>query len=379
MDLIAIQQAVAAIGRKDAQRYRALANFHSACGNRDNAPVNIAILGDSVTEGMGATQVKRRYSSRLAGALMARMPVTGLTTPGFDTLGANTTPGLNSYTDPHTYIGVNNTDYVFVANYGLPKRGLQVKTTAGGLTFSFTGTRFDIIYTAGSGVGKYNVVIDGGAADVWDGFNAAIINAQVKTYGGLTAGSHTVTIKLDATTTAGRNLYIEDLVTYNGDETKGFHVWNGGHFGFTANSFITGASPSAFIPVTAADLVIIELGLNDVVGKTAAQFQADMTTLIGAVTTGLSTRKPSICLLMAWQKFFSSNGAATWQPFVQAAQSIANARTDTCVLDMSQRWPAATSLSTDAQTFGLYYDNTHPSDRGHALLADTLAGYLSPR
>jgi lysophospholipase L1-like esterase len=302
------------------------------------------------------------------------MPVSGVTVPGFETLGA--WAAELSYTPPYTLGGVSGTDYGKAFQYGLARRDLQMMTAAGTYTFTFTGTSFDAILTRASASGKLNVVIDGGAATVFDTYSAATVNGYRWSSGALTAGSHTVVLSRDATSASGRYVYLEDVVTYNGDETKGFHVWNGGHYGYKTTDFITTAQAGS-LETAAPDCLIYTFGFNDMVTYSAATFQTDLQTLItqDVASAAVVGKNPSVVILALYGKY----GVANWADYVAAMYAVAVATPLACVLDMSLRWPQVTSSGADAATYNLYADQLHPSARGHGLLASVIADFLAPQ
>ena len=80
---VAPYQSKAAQSTIETQRSFALEPWFAALANRDNAPAKWLAIGDSITEGMGASTNINRWTQRSLTGLRNRFATTGLTGGGF--------------------------------------------------------------------------------------------------------------------------------------------------------------------------------------------------------------------------------------------------------------------------------------------------------
>jgi lysophospholipase L1-like esterase len=357
------------LDRLSATRASVLLPFHAALANRDNAGVSIGVLGDSITEGQGATAFDRRWIARLRDSLRARYPTTGLTGGGRGFI-AGVGTGQTTFTWPTTRGGGPTTS----TGFG-PKRASLNMGAGTSVTFTLTGTSCDLYCFRGT-TGVLSVTVDGGTATNVDTTGTALDGIKYRIPLGA-AGAHTVVVAY----ASGGNSRLHGVIEYNGDETKGIQVHDCGHFGWNTGSgaagwIQTGSTWQPSVAALARDLLVIALGTNDGSnGITAAQHATNLTTLIAALRAAYTTigaTAPPIALVPYGGP---SNMAGTWADYVAAEKALAAADPAMIVLDLSLRLPNAAT-----NTVGLYADGTgHPADRGHGLIGDLVAQLVSPR
>jgi lysophospholipase L1-like esterase len=368
---------------------QALMAFRAALANRDASPVNMLFVGDSITEGTGATAMANRWQSRLAEMVRTRFPVPGVVGVPIPHL-----PGLktNGVTYPYPIAQAGTPRLGGAGNavaYGLGRRTDPLTAPSQSDTFTFVGTSFDVFYADATDGGVMSIAIDGGTPALVDTRNAAPIGSGLKwSSPALAPGSHTVVIGYDNTSQANSVANFEGVYLYNGDETKGFRFWDSGHHGYNSASWLS--PPLTYqrsFRATKADLVIIELGANDLTnGVTAAQFQTNIADLIATIRTQLAEVQkfpPSIVLMMLWERTTGGASGFTatepWKNYVDAAQTIADGDDRITVLDLSQRMPSPVAFPDPANqpaNLGLYADTVHPSNKGHAMVADEVFRFL---
>lgn len=135
----------------------------------------------------------------------------------------------------------------------------------------------------------------------------------------------------------------------------------------------SGASSAFFInpanyTLGTPDLVIIELGLNDMAGSvTKATFKANLEDIIGDVRAALAT-DPSVVLLIAYEIGDSYPNA--WSIYADAMDEIADVDGEVVVLDLRPDFGSPTTTL-------LQGDLVHPNVAGHALIADLLYEFLT--
>lgn len=362
----------------ETQRAVALRPWLAALANRYNAPAPVVCLGDSISEGMGATAWNQRWVARFGQLLRARFPTPGAAGPAF---GTNTIPAytLASATlpAPFTYGGSGLSGNT---GYGLRRLTAQLNasfgphTSAGG-TGLFSGlTSCKVAYHTASNGGTLGIAINGGAVTNinTNGSGQELLSSSFA----LTGGTDSIVISH----VTGTIEYFEGLHVWNGDETKGLNIYDAGHYGYTSTNWTDpagiGSAADNWAPWMATiqpALVVIELGTNDWNGGIpAATFQANIQTIIAAINAKC-TIPPSIVLLAVPER--SGVASGTWASYIAAMQAIASANpTQVSVFDATLRFPKVAS-----DTLGLFYDTAHPSNKGHSMLADALGNFVSPR
>jgi lysophospholipase L1-like esterase len=185
---------------------------------------------------------------------------------------------------------------------------------------------------------------------------------------------------------SGGAVFLNGVFVYDGDETKGIHVYEGGHSGYRAADYTASATFAGRVNAISPALVVIALGLNEFGSagsqRTSTQYKADLSTLIANLRTAGVTA--SFLLVTPYDPTGQSPVATNAEPFsayVAAAQSIADSDTGGpngasgvahLPLSAAGRLPPTTGLAS-----GLYVDGFHAADAGHSWYADIMVGALS--
>ncbi|HKU18094.1 MAG TPA: SGNH/GDSL hydrolase family protein [Candidatus Saccharimonadales bacterium] len=362
------------------QRAQALQRWFTALANRHYGRCNVVCLGDSITEGQGATQETRRWLQRLRASLVARFPATGVTTSGRGFLGANSS-GEFSFTWPSTIAGSPTAGFT-----GGPKSQFVQFSGAGqSITYNLVGDMADIMWMQVPFGGSFSWQVDGGSTSTVSTNGGSILDGQITHISLGSAGAHTLTLAW-----VSGQCNIEGVVEYNGDYGAGIQVHDAAHYGWQASNWVSvtangSSGPAQAISNLNPSLIIITLGVNDQWnGVVPATFQTNLTTLISQLRAVLATPHPAIVLNMMPPRQGQSGYTYPWAQYVNAAWNIAGADTD---------GPGGTSLVTvmdftlgpraegaDTNTYGTWAlgDLVHPSDKGHSLFADYLTTFLTP-
>lgn len=355
---------------QEAKRARALRTWFAALADRENNPANIVIVGDSMTEGQATSIVwGQRYVDRLRAGIRARYPVSGVT-GGVGYI--STTNGLlDSSVFPVVHVGTVNTN----SQSGPKKRSRNFNGSGMTTTWTVTGTAIDLMYWRGTGTGTISYSIDGGAATNVDTSGSAASGTLLRISLG-SAGVHTVTVAW----VSGSFNYVEGIIVYNGDETKGVRLHECGRSGISAyqwdqvNHELTSSWSRAVGVALDPDLLIIALGINDYAQLvTKAAYKSAIQSMIADIRSN-TTVDPSIMLVS-----FPTSSAAGLAPFSQyadAMEEIANEDPEICTAHLGATYGRMPNVSGD--TLGLYSDTTHFSVKGHAMFADLLLPIIAP-
>lgn len=366
------------------KRQIALREWFRSVALRNTAPANLMAIGDSISEGRGASSYATRWTHLLPTLLSTRFPTAGVTRP------AATPQYLEAAWSASPQPNDHPVAYVTLSRDVSPPKGLgarSVNISAGGsVTFTVSGgTSVDVFYYKASGTRTIGISLDGGVVTNVDAGNSAIVNDFNSTRVTLpNAGSHTI-----AVTAVAGVVGLDGIFVYNGDETKGIRCWLGGRSSTQSQMYSSLANPNQNlyfghqVAKIQPSCVMIELGANDYQQATpvdAATFKTNLQAIISTIRAN-ATRPPSIVLIPVWQwtPGVTPVEPGGWPAFVKAMYDTAATDDDICVMDWQQRLFLGTSTDSATAARGLLSsDFIHPSDAGHWMLANALDRFLSP-
>lgn len=350
--------------------------LHTAIANRDNARVEIPVIGDSITEGQGATQFTNRWVASANRAMRAVYPTVangaagGL---GFIPL-ANT--GEDTYTWPVTAVSGSAASFLIG-----PVRDCQQVTGTASWTFTAPAgtTSVQVMYFDAGVSGSFTYKVGSGSATTVTNAGSGI---DTFTSSIPLASGQVLTIAW-----ASGDAFIDGIVHFAGDEASGITFHGCGHFGWDAG---VSTDPGAWnqtlesgfnwnLGIAALDpaAIMIMLGTNDASTDggdySAADFQVNLGTLVTYLQSeGGSLASVPIVLVIPYQPdVVFADGS--WPPYVAAIRGAAAAIPNAYVIDLNYRLP---TVASDFDGDALYADTIHPTDLGHALIGEIVAGAL---
>ncbi len=156
------------------------------------------------------------------------------------------------------------------------------------------------------------------------------------------------------------------------DEKPGVQGINGALGGATAATYFTDAHEYA-VHVLQPACVVHMIGSNDSVARVpAATFVAQVEDVVRRIDAA-STRPPCHVLLQPVRRYQVS--VAVWQEYRDALQQLAARLPRATFVDLGSTFEAHDALGADPDDL-IGPDAVHPTDAGHALLAETLADAL---
>lgn len=346
----------------------AMTAWRAARGARDLSPARALFIGDSRTEGEGATTLARRWQNRLADILRERYPLQSAT-PKYSPANyypvryvsptlANLTPWTGTPTSSPNNLGL----------------GTRVVTLAAGATLTltlsgaFAATSAKIAYVQTSAASSFSYALDGGTATTVNS-GGGLVDGRTIALNGLGGTAHTVVV-----TGVTGTVYIAGVFVYNGEEAAGLQFFDGGHHGIRSGTAMQGGATAYTATVASVDphLVMVAIGTNDYGGNIDPEsYRTSMTALLNAIVAGC-TLPPTIVIVIDPPR----GGTFTypWASYVQVMRDLqAVDPAHRTILDLNARMPALSD-----NTYSLYRTDTiHEADRGHAFRADVLADYLS--
>lgn len=320
-----------------------LTRWHTA---RASGSARWLALGDSFTEGQGASSRTLRYVER---ALAGLDPTAG---PGylpawFATYGPDSTwtshsalTGTLTHTEPKDTLGRRRGDLA----------------ASSSVTFTVTGSEARVWWVGGAGT--FTVSVDGGAAVPVDTASATGPQVTAVTLGA--AGNHTVRLA----TGAGQTARIGGV---EAGTPTGVRLLDGAHGGYRSPDYLDMAAVWALAD---PDLVTICLGINDFLhnSSTAEQVKGNVQALVGQLRA--ATTNPSITIIVPPPLTPApAQGQQPWSVYTAAIASVATDDPTLGLIDLTSMGGSSGPLYRS--------DNLHPSDAGHAEIGSRLHAYLS--
>lgn len=342
-----------------------LATWQRALDDRADEPATWLAVGDSLTEGQGASSRATRWLDLARDDLRERFPVDGVEG------GAGHLPARFAVYGPDSPWGSwqSSLDGSARLDTSTPALGQRALDLAAGTTITYpvTGDAVDVWWTPGGG--EATVTVDDGEPVVVDtaagAGGASPDGALVTTVDDLDPGEHEVTV------TAVGDVALEGLTAYDGDRSAGVTTVDAARSGATTPEVLAELPGLvARAEAVSPDLVTISLGINDAAtGRSPAQVGADLTTLVEALQDVGSS--PSVVLLGEFVPGTSVAGALPrpLDEYTDAVRGVADA-TGSAYVGLED------ALPEDGLDDLLAADGLHPADPGQRLVADLLVRTL---
>lgn len=355
------------------KREEKLSKYKTALEAAGTTAVNIVAMGDSITEGTGTTNAINRWINLTQTALRYRhgLPV-GAEWPFIPVFPKTTATGI-----PVTRSG----NVVADTTRGLAWKAGTIDTD-GVVTYTFTGTSFDLLFLKATTTGTISLTIDGGAPVTID--TNGVTNGPGTTAfrwssGALTSGFHTVVITRAASSPAGYKIYLYGMLTYNGDETKGIRMLDAAYHGISS-TYWPGARidnhVATIMAIPNVHLVVCSVGTNDYgAGNSWATYKTNIEMLVTKLRTAGYTG--SIALMNVYKG--SARDEATWAGYGDQLRQIAESDADVAYFDWRMRMPDIPSPYNAGAGLGLFNDGLHPNDAGNSYISAFMTDYLSDR
>lgn len=362
------------------QQSEALTPLFAGLAGRLTARCNIVCLGDSITEGQGASGppssgFENRWLARLRDQLRSRFPTQGLAGGGRGFIGAAGTGEL-SFGWPAT-----TSQSLGTGTAGPKAKFLQLAAAGQSITFNLVGNSADIMWMQVGYGGTFSWAVDGGPATSVSTNGSSTVDGKLTHIALGAAGSH----KLVLSWVSGRS-NIDGVIEYDGDYSSGIQTHDAGHYGYqTSNwaSALTGGAAAA-IAALAPAAVIVTLGVNDQYsGVAPATYQSNLQTIISELKAKLPSPYPTFLLNMLPPRYDQASFKYPWSQYITAAENVASSDTSgpggtsaVAVVDYTGT-PYMPGADTDVYGFWHAGDLVHPSNKGHQRIGDCLIEFLT--
>lgn len=338
----------------------ALTRLHTALSNITAAPFDALHVGDSITEGANATGIGKRWVDIIRDRARTKYQPIGVTGGPNYVKGGHTYPG----TVPFNWVRGGGATLELASGTYLGGYTMVLDAAGETTSLTFTGTSITVFYNAftTTGAPSLPVTIDGAAAASIGPFNTAGIDeSATKVYGGLTPGSHTIVISHPGGSTV--KFRVHGALVNNGDESSGWRTWESALAG--SQTFVS-AIPAFTRQIRKVnpDLVTIYYGTNEYINNLApATFETRLGDVVSAVLNNIRPR-PTVALIRGYKP--AHNGSAevyAWPLYRDAVARVAEAK-GVMLIDLEAPFANGTGL--------IDTDGVHPTDAGHAVIADTV-------
>jgi lysophospholipase L1-like esterase len=346
---------------------RAWAAWDAALADVDESPARWLAVGDSLTEGQGASSVDARWVDLARDDLQAAHPVDGVAG------GVGYRPAVFATFGPDSPWGDWAADRQGGVTFdtispALGFRSLELDPGAQ-VSWPVTGTDVDLWWAGGGGSFTWDV--DGtrqGRVDTGD----SVASSSVTPIEGLDAGAHTVTVTADGDSDEPVVLY--GLAAFDGDRDRGVTLYDSARSGATTTTFTDDLS--GWLEAVAAarpDVVTITLGANDLRSLDPEEFADGYLDIVEGLQ-GLDA-PPTIVVV---DEFPVASGLAdsARAPISEYADALDAIVDETGVVSVSLGEALVSSGGTDLRSL-LSSDGLHPNDAGQRAIATFMTGVLA--
>lgn len=341
-----------------------LATWNAAVADRTEAPANWVALGDSITEGQGASSRSTRWMDLTLDQLRTEHPTDGVTG------GAGYLPAQFAVYAPDSTWGDWATARTGESQFDVTTPDLGYRSVAmqagASRSYGFSGTGIDIWWARYPGSGDFTYSIDG-AAPTTVATTGTASTGTTTTVDGLSSGEHTVTV------TAVTPFSLLGFTIYDGDRDKGIHRYDSAHSGSTIATFTK--DQAGFLTAmrrAAPDLITITLGGNDAANLTPEELGAQYVAFLEALAALPS--KPSLLVIGEFTPASSMTDgmAEPWSNYLAEIKRAA-ATGGAAYVSMADTFPEA-----DTSGSGIYStDGIHPNDEGQRRIAKLVLATLA--
>lgn len=202
-----------------------LNQWRSALANREQAPANVYLVGDSMSEGYGQSAFSKTWFDIFRDALQREYRNGG---EGFN----GVTLSIPTFTHPWTIQNGDQTDY----GWGFGRRAMTMSQQSPSVDFisrNFYGDRIYVIYTTSSVTGTMKITLDG-VVSTQNTNDPITQSGRVWDSGQLALGTHTLRLEPNA----DENIMVVDgVMVFATDTLVGVHTFNGAHSGYQSLFF----------------------------------------------------------------------------------------------------------------------------------------------
>ena len=335
-----------------------LAGWRKALRSRTSRPVTVAVVGDSISEGTGATRLAYRWVNRAQTTLREALGVPqGAEWPFI--------PALYATSAADRPVATTGTPTANTTT-GLGWRAADLNGSDDMVTFTFTGTSAAVVVSKASGTGVMEVSVNGGTPVTYNtnSANGGGSGAYHWPVPGITSrGTYTVTV----TWASGSSVLLHGLATWDGDETQGVRVVDCAHhgWGYQTTNQARINSMGVCLAAVKPDLIVSAFGTNDIATNQPEIFR----TQVQAYLTRYHASCPDVPVVLLWVYKIAAHSEAQYATYRRVLAEVAASDPLAHLLVLRGDMPDVVDPVTDPANGGLYAETIHPGDEGHRRIA----------
>lgn len=324
--------------------------FYRKINALDSQNLNVLHIGDSITEGNGASGPQKRWIDALRSKVKTKyQPPTIPGGSGYIPIGGvypSVQPGDWSLTGATASVGQGE-------GFGGSYANMSTSGQTASLTFS--GTGIILYFTDYAGNPDPTVTIDGAAVTPIPINSSPTIYGNGIAYTGLARGSHTIVVTVGTTP-----FHLYGGLVLDGDANAGWRTIVAARSGTQA----PGVGTLSVWNYVDPSLVTIYFGVNDYRNNASiSTFETNLTTIVNYVKS--RSLNPKIVLIKGYEPLHPTTPIAPWSSYRDTVQKVANANNLLCC-DILPKFGVGVISATYSA------DSVHPNDTGHSLIADAI-------
>ena len=353
-------------GWRDLSNRGPLEPFFSALAKSKTQPVNIVVVGDSNSEGLNIAEgLAERWINKLQPALNrkagnwpgAQWPFI----PAKYNITEAQSPGQPVVTTGNVVWG----SYV----WGFGWRTATLRDATSKSVFTFIGTKASVMYTEGANGGVMNIQVDDQPVVTVNTISSSTNASRRWDTPDLGYATHTVTVTWNTANSEGQFVYLEGLLTWNGDENRGVRIIDASFTGRQMNDVTLERANylcRAMTQMGNVELVIVNLATNDARWDTPeADYRANAEQIVSMMRT-YSLHVPVVFVL----PFVGADHTREKLNFYGGILgNIASNTRGVHFVDLSLDMPKIPDDRSLPAAQGLYVDPLHMSAQGHTQFA----------
>ncbi|WP_445443863.1 hypothetical protein [Clavibacter sp. km1a] len=342
----------------------ALAGFYALRDRVRERRLTVGVLGDSITEGQGASTLQHAYPAQLRDRLRGAYP-------------SGARGGLDYVASRHQITVPADQGFRFAGQpepggrHGWGRRVVPLTKASGPGTYTARMTSARVCWWAPGLDAAITVAVDDGAPET---VRAEAGGSLTWTSPALDSAEHTIEVAW-----AGGRPELEGAWLFDGDEDRGVHVIEGGNSGSQLWQLSEKARPdgvSTWIrsaPRFELDLWMPEHLINDVVVRTPEQVRSDAAVLIELIRT---TSEAPILFTPPYERTTLPIPGTTWADYIGALRDAASVDPLADVFEIGAHIPRMVGEGA-SDPYGWMGPGNHPNDKGYARFAEVLAAKLT--
>jgi lysophospholipase L1-like esterase len=311
------------------------------------APRNVVLIGDSITEGYFIPDAANWWVAAVQRALG-------------DDAGGYYPVAHNAWLPPFPNDPWTTSGGTFASIGGLASQAWTL-TAGSSARARFAGDTISVLFTRAPGGGVAEVRIDGARVATVNTDAIALSSGDRVDLTGLGPGPHTVDVSVRTVGSAG--VTVEGVLTGGGERTT---IWEAGRAGSDVLSWVTNAASwRGSLQAAHPDLVLIDLGTNDLEQVTAPYFEWYLYLLIGQVHEVAPAAAIGLVVPIG-----IAGREADFAPYQAAVRRLASL-TGSGIVDLDLRRRILGTSIAD-----LTVDGIHPNAAGSSLIASAVIDAL---